>query len=317
MIVETDRLAGSGRLTWSNVSDIGARLPTDDGGSVDVSSLDVVWWRRVNALPQIPPGVTDSAHRQLITNDCRTALLGVLLDQFTGRWVSNPFATQWAENKLVQLRVAEACGLRVPRTLVSQDPAEIRRFCKELDNQVVVKAVRGTYFRPPLTVMLDGRLLDEDEAMALSPAIYQEYVPGRHHLRVHLLGAEVYAADLESGALDWRPDMNIPVRPVQLPDDITARLHLVLERLGVAMGVIDLKVADDGEPVWLELNAQGQFLFIEGLTGLPLISAMADFLVSETTKRPASTGHFPSHGSMATMSSLGDSWRRPSDASGA
>ena len=67
VIVETDRLAGSGRLSWSNVSDIGATLPTDDGGSVDVPSLDVVWWRRVNALPQIPPGVTDNAHRQLIT----------------------------------------------------------------------------------------------------------------------------------------------------------------------------------------------------------------------------------------------------------
>lgn len=294
VIIETDRLAGSGRLTWSNVSDIRATLPTDDGGSVDVSSLDVVWWRRVNAQPQIPPGVTDSAHRQLITNDCRTALLGVMLDQFTGRWVSDPFATQRAENKLVQLRVAEACGLRVPRTLVSQDPIEIRRFCKELNNQVVVKAVRGTYFRPPLTVMLDDRLLNEDKAMALSPAIYQEYVPGRHHLRVHLLGTEVYTADLESDALDWRPDMNIPVRPIQLPDDIQARLHLVLERLGVVMGVVDLKVANDGEPVWLELNAQGQFLFIEGLTGLPLISAMADFLVSEATKRPAYTDRSPS-----------------------
>ncbi len=47
------------------------------------------------------------------------------------------------------------------------------------------------------------------------------------------------------------------------------------------MGVFDLKVAPDGEPVWLEINPQGQFLFVEGMCGLPLTAAFCRFLASE------------------------------------
>ncbi len=54
------------------------------------------------------------------------------------------------------------------------------------------------------------------------------------------------------------------------------------------MGIVDLKLGEDGKPVWLEINPQGQFLFVEGLTGLDLTSAFTDFLyqeAKETSKR--------------------------------
>jgi glutathione synthase/RimK-type ligase-like ATP-grasp enzyme len=285
VIVEADRLSGSGGLTWSNGHGATTTLPADDGSLVDVASLDVVWWRRASTRPEIPPSVTDEAHRELIVNDSQAALLGVLLNEFSGTWVSEPLATRRAENKLVQLRAAAACGLRTPRTLVSQDPDAIRRFCGSLGNRVVIKAVRGTHVRPPITALVDERLLDEDEAMALAPAIYQEYVPGREHIRAHVFGDQVHAAGLESDAVDWRPDMTTPVRPIRLPEALESRLRGVVRHLGLEMGVIDLKVGEDGEPVWLEVNAQGQFLFVEALAGLPLTAALADYLVSKATPR--------------------------------
>ena len=45
------------------------------------------------------------------------------------------------------------------------------------------------------------------------------------------------------------------------------------------MGIFDVKLTDDDEPVFLEVNPQGQFLFVEGLCGIPLADAVADFLV--------------------------------------
>lgn len=47
------------------------------------------------------------------------------------------------------------------------------------------------------------------------------------------------------------------------------------------MGVVDLKLDRTEEPVWLELNPQGQFLFVEGLTRLDLTGAFSDFLRGE------------------------------------
>ena len=40
-----------------------------------------------------------------------------------------------------------------------------------------------------------------------------------------------------------------------------------------------MKLTDEGEYVFLELNPMGQFLYIEILAGLPLTAAMAELLV--------------------------------------
>ena len=47
------------------------------------------------------------------------------------------------------------------------------------------------------------------------------------------------------------------------------------------MGVFDLEMDPSGVPVFLELNPHGQFLFVEGLTGMDLIGAFGAFLRSE------------------------------------
>jgi hypothetical protein len=46
------------------------------------------------------------------------------------------------------------------------------------------------------------------------------------------------------------------------------------------MGIIDMKLMPNGEIVWPEVNPQGQFLFLEGIAGLPLSSHFADYLLN-------------------------------------
>jgi hypothetical protein len=50
------------------------------------------------------------------------------------------------------------------------------------------------------------------------------------------------------------------------------------------MGIVDLKVAPDGDWVWLEVNPQGQFLFLDALTDLDLGRRCAEYLVHEDEK---------------------------------
>ena len=51
--------------------------------------------------------------------------------------------------------------------------------------------------------------------------------------------------------------------------------------LGLLFGTIDMKLTEGGEHVFLEVNPQGQFLYIEILTGLPIANAVADFLARD------------------------------------
>jgi hypothetical protein len=123
-----------------------------------------------------------------------------------------------------------------------------------------------------------------EESIALAPAIYQEYMPGEVHVRAQCFGDAVHSVMLKSEALDWRPDLNIPFEIIDLEEDVKIHLRDVLKLLGLKMGVFDLKFAEDRDPVWFEINPQGQFLFVEGLTGLNLTSAFTAFLYQEATR---------------------------------
>jgi hypothetical protein len=281
-VVETNALACAGGLTWSVTS--GRELPVlraRDGAWFDVRELDVIWWRRASYPQRALPPDLDADAAELVAVEWRSALLGLVANEFTGRAVNNPARVRESENKLIQLRCAARAGLRVPRTLVSQDPAAVRRFCQEHDGGVIVKAVRGLPRQPLMTVPIDLSSTD-DEAIRLCPAIYQESVPGRRHLRICCFGDRVHAVALESDDLDWRRHVNgVPFYPFALDETIQDRLRDVLRRMDIRMAIMDAKLTPEGELVWLEANPQGQFLFLEGLSGVDLTTPFCEFLLEE------------------------------------
>ncbi|OUL29783.1 hypothetical protein BV378_05215 [Nostoc sp. RF31YmG] len=290
-IIETDRLADSGKLTWSSTAAYAPILPTLGGQELNVQELDVIWWRRPSGnswkkshQSQLPPDVVDEAAIDVILNDCMASFTGIMLNEFRGVWINHPDVSRKAENKLSQLRAALQAGLRVPKTLVSQDPEIIRDFCRALNNQAIVKTVAGTTKAPLTTHQVNDALLSSDRTLRLSPAIYQEMISGTRHLRVNAFGDRFHAALISCDRLDWRVHLDeVVVEPYQLPKETEAGLHRFMTIMGLRMGIFDLKLDADGEPIWLEVNPQGQFLFVEGLSDLKLADAFADFLFQEAT----------------------------------
>jgi glutathione synthase/RimK-type ligase-like ATP-grasp enzyme len=237
----------------------------------------------------LPPELRDEDARNVVVDNCRATLLGMAVTEFRGVWISEPEATRVAENKLVQLRAAQAIGFRLPRTLVSQDPAEVRRFCRDLDFQVIVKPVVGT----PGAAVMTGRMTPAmltDEDVSLCPAIYQELVPGTRHLRICCFGDEIHTALITANGLDWRYPLDAAVDAYDLDAETARRVRGVVARLGLRMGILDMKLATDGEPVWLEINPQGQFLFLEGLCGMPLTEIFADYLLEQASTAERENG---------------------------
>jgi len=279
-LIPGNELAKTGELTWSAQHATPPLVPTTDGEAVDVRSLGALWYRRVCTTQNLPEAA-DPEFAPHIDYGCETALRGLLLTEFRGRWVSHPMATQLAENKLVQLRAARQAGLRIPATLVSQVPAQIRAFCAAHPGAIIkpIGARRGQELAA--TAIASPELLENDEVLALVPAIYQECVRGERHLRISVVGERCDAALIEAQELDWRMDLNVPFTPYSLDRRLRERLRATLHHLGLAMGIFDMKITDQDEPVFLEVNPQGQFLFVEGLCGIPLADALADFLVEQ------------------------------------
>jgi hypothetical protein len=282
VIVESDALSGRAGMTWQPGPQGGTFTLNDRTGMpVALDTVGLVWWRRLTGTPQIPGGIVDPAALDLIARDCRTTLAGGFATGFRGRFISDPERTRAAENKLVQLQAACEIGLRLPETLVSQDPVAIQGFCDRMGGKVIVKPVAGTPLTPLLTGRPDSAMLQDGDALSLSPAIYQRLIEGDSHLRVCVFGDDILAARLVSDRLDWRYPLDAACSAVSIPPALGAKLCALLDRLGLRMGVFDLKEQPDGEPVFLEVNPQGQFLFLEGLCGLPLTDRFATFVKRE------------------------------------
>jgi glutathione synthase/RimK-type ligase-like ATP-grasp enzyme len=286
VILESDRISADHQIHWAaNNEKQDAYLEIRGSGRIAISSIDLIWWRRVRADQSLEVEIGDKHQLDLINNDCRGALNGVLAAAFTGIWVSRPDSTLRASDKLFQLSIAKQCGFRVPDTLVSQCRNEVEEFVDRHHRNVIVKPVVGAV--GPLIYtqfMRDPTCLDAASFQAC-PAVYQEYISGTRHIRLNCFGDRSYAAVIETEELDWRPNLKVPIAQWDVPDSLHGRVRGVLDKLDLAMGVFDFKLTPDGEVVWLEVNPQGQFLFLEPLTKLPLGERFADYLLGLVQNR--------------------------------
>jgi glutathione synthase/RimK-type ligase-like ATP-grasp enzyme len=258
-IIEVDKFPLSGGVVnWVAPKGAHQSLVRDRNGViVDVSEFDVGWWRRVPNEIILPDDANNSA---------------------AGQWVSDPGATLRAENKLLQLRTASAIGLPIPRTVVTQDAKVARAFCEDLDYRAIIKPVRGHWSAPVLTGRASPELLAQSGRIKLSPAIYQELIEGSRHLRVNCFGDSCHTFQIETDQLDWRVPLATKVSPVEIDPELSQVLVKLVDRLGLSMGIIDLKLTPDEQPVFLEINPQGQFLFLDGLCATDLLGEFTDFL---------------------------------------
>jgi glutathione synthase/RimK-type ligase-like ATP-grasp enzyme len=137
------------------------------------------------------------------------------------------------------------------------------------------------------TQFLETKEWEEDArrhlgCLPLAPTIFQELVQGPADIRVTIVGDTCFGALIEADRSRPHVDSRINEGPVAvlytLPERTKRQLLGVMRELGLRFATIDMKVRDDGELVFLELNPQGQFLYIEILTGQPIAKSMAKLL---------------------------------------
>jgi hypothetical protein len=256
---------------------------------LSISSIQSVWRRRPAHV--VDEAVLHPADREFVQLECavfRRSLLPVIFqDAF---WVNPPDAAVSAGRKIVQHKLATAIGLKTPATIFTNDPRRLREFMARHGGKIVYKTFQAAAWQNAeerwfsFTAPLTESDLVEDNLLRATPGIYQEVVPKAHEVRATVLGGRILAAKLASSELDWRTSSNsLRIEPTELPATIGALCKALLKRLGLVFGCIDLIVTPDGDYVFLEVNEMGQFLFLEEKAGLPLVDAMAEFLLQGRT----------------------------------
>lgn len=246
----------------------GVKLHADD--------IETVWLRRPGRFDL--SGLVRDEHLDFVTREWRDAFWG-WLDGLPARFV-NPLVAQERATKMLQLRVANEVGLRTPATCMTNDAVAATAFIDRFDGRIVHKSLTQTK-----SMMLYTKPWDDDDhellsELTMTPVLFQEHVFGPQDIRVTVIGEKLFAAIMTTpvGLVDSRLVTDLPYKRWTLPDDTAAKILDLMRRLNLLYGTIDLKVTDAGELVFLEVNPQGQFAFIEITTGLPLMNTFARFL---------------------------------------
>lgn len=261
------------------------------GNSVPLSEIRSIYYRRPTGF-RLPDHLSPEQQR-FAKAEARRGL-GGLLFTLPVRWVSHPSRVADAEFKPLQLQLAASCGLEVPRTLLTNDAAQAREFAEKLDGPVIYKPLSAPSVRIGgelkfiyATRIEEGSLNDED--MGSTIHLFQEWVPKEYDLRLTVVGDQFFAVAIRAGSdearEDWRSDYAaLSYEPVEAPDSIRFSIIDLLKRLNLPFGAFDFTVTPEGKWVFLEINPNGQWGWIEERTGLPITSAMADLLTDETAE---------------------------------
>lgn len=258
------------------------RLTGDDAPSIDLDACGAIWWRRPQAFA-MHPDLTDPTHFNFAFTEVTEAFNG-LWQSLDATWVNSPANDANAHRKLYQLRVAQDAGLSIPETLITSDPRAARAFIETHGiGRTIYKAFSGTREAWRETRLVKDEELPLLDSVRYAPVIFQRYIEAVVDLRVTVVGTDVFPAALYSQQaaypIDFRMDMaNTRIEAHRMPEEVTGRLLQLMAHLGLVYGAIDMRLTPDGEYVFLEVNPAGQWLFIEGPSGLPITAAVASHL---------------------------------------
>jgi hypothetical protein len=268
-----------------------------DFSATDIHQFDVVWYRRPRrpVLPNIlhPDDVENAMNENI---EFLKTFWQIISPQ--AFWVNSYSSRNMATCKLKQLEIATNVGFHVPETLMSNDPDEIKNFIQNKNSKKVIyktftpqvwfyeKEARLVY-----TKEISINQLPPDEILQLTPGIFQTKIKKEFELRVTFMGncavtAKIRSQEHPKGLQDWRsiPGNELLLEPFVLPPRIHNMCKILMNQLGIVFGCFDFIVTPKGKYYFLEVNEQGQFLWIEDVNPtIKILDAFSDFLISKSS----------------------------------
>lgn len=258
--------------------------------ALDFSQISSVYYRR-----PLPPELEcdDPGVKEFVVTEITTYLNWLWHALTDVYWMSPLLSIRRADSKIGQLKIAPLFGLEIPDTIITNNPDDVRAFYQKHSGKIVNKVLAKGFVdingetRTIYTNLVDFQMLDFVDTCKTVPCVFQEYIPKEVEIRATVVGKQVFAAEIHSQTSqrtrhDWRRyDLeNTLHRPHELPVEVQKACVGITKHYGLEFGAIDLILTPEGKYIFLEINPNGQWAWIEVLTGLPISDAIAKLLAN-------------------------------------
>ncbi len=239
-----------------------------------LSTIQSVYWRYHTGIA-LPPALLDPFLQDIAYREIES-MMGSLFRILPCQWVNPPEAIHMHTYKGYQLQMMAQNGIRIPHTLLSNDPNEVLVFYEAMQGRVIYKPVRGGAHTIRLTEQdLKPERLEE---LAKAPVQFQEMIEGVD-VRIYWINGDIFAGEIRAKTLDFRDDPSAPIVPVTLPPSVVEDCQQITQHLLLLFSGIDARRTPEGEYVFLEANPCPMFIHFEQQSGYPISDRLVDLLI--------------------------------------
>jgi hypothetical protein len=255
-----------------------------DGKRIGKSEIAVGWCQ------QLPPYLGQTGNKkQCLQRENLLALQLATVDLLPIPWFNRPRFVLYASNKINQIVAARSVGLKVPTTLVSNDPAAIRSFAYK--RTIVAKNLATPWIisrRETLaayTKIVDPSWLTNDKALSFAPVIYQEYKERKKDFRVVMIDNVAFVASCVPGP-HQQEDIRRGKRTgeswkaCEFDTETLRKLHSLMQKLQIDYCAADFMEDKNGNLFFLEVNTCGAWWWLDRLYDGAICKSIADALIT-------------------------------------
>ncbi|MCK5149514.1 hypothetical protein KAJ87_01145 [Candidatus Pacearchaeota archaeon] len=211
-----------------------------------------------------------------------------LLASHKGKVVNRPQNHFYANNKIDQLKFASG-KIKIPDTIVTNDPSCVEEFYEKHKGNICFKLQKGTVIDEKFiyTNKVTKEQLKNVDLVSKHPCLFQEYVDKEFEVRVvatdkNITGIAIDSQNSEISKIDFRRyDFdNVKYEHINLPDNVKGFCSSLLKNYGLHFGALDFIYSKERGYVFLELNPNGQWLWLEETSGYNLTKEVAENLIN-------------------------------------
>lgn len=263
-----------------------------------LDDIAAVWYRRAYNMGHGLREEMDPKFFGAAMGEIRNTLFG-FLESIDAYSLGKPSVYRRLDSKEEQLKIADKIGLKIPESCITNNPEEARKFILKHQNVVAKMQTGFAIYEDGVECVVFTNVVSEDKLEELDSLLYcpmqfQKKIEKKKELRVTVVGRDVYTFEIDSqqseeAKIDWRKDgVNLIKKweRTELPADIEQKILELLDVYNVDYGAIDIIVSPEDEYYFIEINAAGEFFWLDNLMDGHLISkSIADVLCDKAPRR--------------------------------
>src|SRR3989344_5172518 len=253
---------------------------SDEKQTIKLTSSWNIWNRRI-MIPDRNKGMPKDL-QNLVIDECEKTLDGLLMAH-KGKVVNCPQNHFYANNKLDQIKFALKNNINTPDTIVTNDPSKLRYFYNKHKGNICFKLQKGAVIRTPegnkvvYTNKVTRKQMKNASLVSGHPSLFQEYIDKEFEIRVvatdrNVTGIAIHSQDSKISKVDYRRyDLeNVKYNHIEIPENVKNFCSSMLTHYRLHFGAFDFIYSKEGEYFFLELNPNGQWLWLEEQSGYNL-----------------------------------------------